>query len=126
MSYAGLTYSELSTRFSELRQAVIGDRRAPHKPLLVLLMLGRYQQGNYTPLKFADAQTKLAALIGEFGPPARSPNFIDPFWRLQNDQIWRVESPSGARIAETIAPPNIGILVDQNARGALCLILLRR
>ena len=40
MSYAGLTYSELSARFSELRQAVIGDRRAPHKPLLVLLMLG--------------------------------------------------------------------------------------
>jgi putative restriction endonuclease len=117
VSYAGLTYSELSARFSELRQAVIGDRRAPHKPLLVLLMLGRYQQGNYTPLKFADAQTALADLLSEFGPPARSPNVIDPFWRLQNDQIWRVESPSGARIAETIAPPNIGILVDQNARG---------
>jgi putative restriction endonuclease len=117
MSYASLTYSELSARFSELRQAVIGDRRAPHKPLLVLLMLGRYQQGNYTPLKFADAQTTLADLLSEFGPPARSPNVIDPFWRLQNDQIWRVESPAGARIAETIAPPNIGILVDQNARG---------
>ena len=41
MSYAGLTYGELSARFSELRQAVIGDRRAPHKPLLVLLMLGQ-------------------------------------------------------------------------------------
>ena len=50
MSYTGLTYGELSARFSELRQAVIGDRRAPHKPLLVLLMLGRYQQGNYAAL----------------------------------------------------------------------------
>jgi putative restriction endonuclease len=117
MGYAGLTYSELAARFSELRQAVIGDRRAPHKPLLVLLMLGRYQQGNYTPLKFADAQTKLAALLTEFGPPARSTNVIDPFWRLQNDGVWRVESSSGARIAETIGPPNVGVLVDENARG---------
>ena len=99
MSYAGLTYSELSARFSELRQAVIGDRRAPHKPLLVLLMLGRYQRGNYSALTFADAQTQLASLLAEFGPPARIPKVLDPFWRLQNDQIWRVESASGGRIS---------------------------
>ena len=89
MSYTGLTYGELSARFSELRQAVIGDRRAPHKPLLVLLMLGRYQQGNYVALTFADAQTKLATLLAEFGPPVRTTNVIDPFWRLQNDGIWQ-------------------------------------
>ena len=117
MSYAGLTYGELSARFSELRQAVIGDRRAPHKPLLVLLMLGRYQQENYAALTFADAQTKLAALLAEFGPPARTANIVDPFWRLQNDGIWRVESGTGSRIAETVVPPNIGILIDKDARG---------
>ncbi len=117
MSYTGLTYAELAARFSELRQAVIGDRRAPHKPLLVLLMLGRYQQENYAALTFADAQTKLVGLLDEFGPPARNANVIDPFWRLQNDRIWQVESSSGGRIAETVAPPNIGILVDEDARG---------
>jgi putative restriction endonuclease len=117
MSYADLTYGELSARFSELRQAVIGDQRAPHKPLLVLLMLGRYQQGNYAPLTFADAQTKLAGLLAEFGRPARTTNVIDPFWRLQNDRIWRVESSRGGRIAESVAPPNIGILVAEDARG---------
>ena len=117
MNYTGLTYAELSVRFSELRQAVIGDRRAPHKPLLVLLMLGRYQQGNYAALSFADAQTKLAALLAEFGPPTRITNVIDPFWRLQNDRIWRVEGQTGGRIAETVAPPNIGMLLDHDARG---------
>ncbi|MGE5212677.1 MAG: phosphorothioated DNA-binding restriction endonuclease [Nitrospirota bacterium] len=117
MSYTGLTYAELAARFSELRQAVIGDRRAPHKPLLVLLMLGRYQQGNYAPLKFAEAQTKLASLLAEFGPPARSTNVIDPFWRLQNDGVWRVESSTGGQIAETVAPPNVGTLIDEDARG---------
>jgi putative restriction endonuclease len=117
MSYMGLAYAELAARFSELRQAVIGDRRAPHKPLLVLLMLGRYQQGNYAALTFADAQTKLAALLAEFGPPARNVNVIDPFWRLQNDRVWQVESSTGGRIAETVAPPNIGMLIDEDARG---------
>jgi putative restriction endonuclease len=117
MSYEMLTFAELAARFSELRQAVIGDRRAPHKPLLVLLMLGRYQQGNFAALTFADAQTKLAALLAEFGPPARATNVIDPFWRLQNDRIWRVERATGGRIAETVDPPNIGILVDEDARG---------
>ena len=117
MSYAGLTYAELSARFSELRQAVIGDRRAPHKPLLVLLMLGRYQQGNYAALSFADAQTKLSALLAEFGPPTRTTNVIDPFWRLQNDRIWRVEGQTGGRMAERLLPPNIGILLEHDARG---------
>lgn len=117
MSYSELTYAELSTRFSNLRQAVVGDRRAPHKPLLVLLMLGRYQKGNYGPLKFEDAQTELARLLSEFGPPSRSTNVLDPFWRLQNDGVWRVEASSGALIAETVAPPNIGLLVDYDARG---------
>ena len=42
---------------------------------------------------------------------------IDPFWRLQNDGIWHVESATGGRIAETVAPPNIGMLVDEDARG---------
>ena len=30
-----------------------------------------YERGNYAALTFADAQMKLAALLSEFGPPAR-------------------------------------------------------
>jgi putative restriction endonuclease len=117
MSYTGLTYAELAARFSDLRQAVIGDRRAPHKPLLVLLMLGRYEQGNYAALDFADAQKQLARLLSEFGPPARTTNVINRFWRLQNDRIWRVEDAKGERIAETVAPPTVGVLLEHEARG---------
>lgn len=117
MSYAGLTYSELSARFASLRQAVVANRRAPHKPLLVLLMLGRYQKGNYAPLSFAEAQSQLAQLLLEFGPRARSVNVLDPFWRLQNDGVWRVEDPSGSRISEKVAPPNASELRECEARG---------
>src|SRR2546423_7298428 len=82
MSYEMLSFGELSARFSSLRQAPLGDRRAPHKPLLILLMLGRYQHGNFRSLLFEEAQVQLKELLFEFGPPSRSPNVLDPFWRL--------------------------------------------
>src|SRR5438067_13563352 len=114
MSYDGLTFAELSARFSSLRQAPLGDRRAPHKPLLILLMLGRYQRGNFRSLLFEEAQVQLKELLFEFGPPSRSINVLDPFWRLQNDGIWKVEDASGARVAETAASsamshPRVGV-----------------
>lgn len=117
MTYSALTYAELSARFAGLRQAVVSNRRAPHKPLLVLLMLGRYQRGDYGALTFAEAQTQLARLLSEFGPPSQSPNVVDPFWRLQNDGVWRVEAASGDRVAETVAPPTVGTLLQSTARG---------
>jgi putative restriction endonuclease len=117
MSYDVLTFAELSARFSSLRQAPLGDRRAPHKPLLILLMLGRYQRGNFRSLLFEEAQVQLKELLFEFGPPSRSINVLDPFWRLQNDGIWKVEYASGAQVAETVAPPTATTLVDCTARG---------
>jgi putative restriction endonuclease len=117
MSYDGLTFAELSARFSSLRQAPLGDRRAPHKPLLILLMFGRYQRRNFRSLLFEEAQVQLKELLFEFGPPSRSINVLDPFWRLQNDGIWKVEDALGARVAETVAPPMASTLVDCTARG---------
>src|SRR6516225_2536012 len=117
MSYEMLTFAELSDRFSSLRQAPLGDRRAPHKPLLILLMLGRYQRGNFRSLLFEEAQIHLKELLFEFGPPSRSINVLDPFWRLQNDGVWKVEDASGTRVAETVAPPTATTLVDRTARG---------
>jgi len=117
MSYELLTFAELSARFSSLRQAPLGDRRAPHKPLLILLMLSRYQRRNFHSLLFEEAQDKLEGLLFEFGPPSRSINVLDPFWRLQNDGVWKVEDASGARVAETVDPPAATTLVDNTARG---------
>jgi hypothetical protein len=65
VAYELLTYSELSARFSSLRQAPLGDRRAPHKPLLILLMLGRYENGNFVPITFEEARVKLSELLSD-------------------------------------------------------------
>ena len=72
--------------------------RAPHKPLLLLLVLARLQRGDAGPIEFSDVEAKLQHLLEDFGPPrAKHPEY--PFWRLRSDGIWLVESPKGTDLA---------------------------
>src|SRR5262249_51332783 len=76
------TDDALLKRFEELSVWRQGDLRAPHKPLLVLYALGRWQRG-LTEVSFREAEPELTALLREFGPPRRSDHPEQPFWRLQ-------------------------------------------
>jgi putative restriction endonuclease len=120
-SYRNLGFDWILDLFSDLRQAPTGTGRAPHKPLLILLMLGRYQRGLMGDVLFSEIREPLAALLEEFGPAIQgTPNVVDPFWRLQNDKggrIWKIVSSSGGRVADSITPPPIGILTTTDARG---------
>lgn len=84
--------ADIVLRFNSLGTWVRGDQRAPHKPLLVLLALARWQQGQRSPILFADIEPILTALLKEFGPSRQSFHPEYPFWRLRNDGIWVVES----------------------------------
>ncbi|GAA1755252.1 HNH endonuclease [Luedemannella helvata] len=82
-------------RLARLRQHERGGRRSPHKPLLVLLALGRLHQGHTDGLTWQDAQQRLADLITEYGPasrtrPAQSAAY--PFTRLRSDAIWVLDA----------------------------------
>ncbi len=74
-----------------LKVWVGGGKRAPHKPLLILLALGELSRGN-KDLKFADIDVRLTELLKEFGPPRSSYHSEYPFWRLQKDGIWCVQT----------------------------------
>lgn len=67
-----------------------GDSRAPHKPLLMLLALGRLSAGAGRLVAFEEWATPLAKLLEEFGPPRKAIHTEYPFWRLQSDQLWEV------------------------------------
>ncbi|MDI9421103.1 MAG: HNH endonuclease [Bacillota bacterium] len=67
-----------------------GDERAPHKPLLLLLALGRVQKA-VRWLPYEDVQNELGRLLLEFGPP-RPTKVIDPFLRLAKDKLWTFSS----------------------------------
>ena len=84
--------------FRDLKVWKKGDRRAPHKPLLLLYVLGRLQRGETGPVSFDDVDTNVGRLLAEFGPP-RKTQPIYPFWYLQNDGLWELTnvrpSPDG-------------------------------
>ncbi len=59
-------------RFAALSQYQRNGQRSPHKPLLVLLALGRLAQSGSSNLPLSAAEPALAELIAEFGPPSRT------------------------------------------------------
>jgi len=61
---------------------------------LVLLALGRLEQGHERLLAFNDFERDLARLLTDFGPPRGSVHPEYPFWRLQRDGVWEVSSAS--------------------------------
>lgn len=82
---------QLLARIAALRLHQRDGRRAPHKPLLVLLALGRLATTGSSALSWQDAQTQLGGLIAEFGPASktsRTQSAAYPFTRLRSDGIW--------------------------------------
>jgi putative restriction endonuclease len=78
-------------RLASLHQHQRGGVRSPHKPLLVLLALGRLVASGSSELSWSVAETVLAELIAEFGPPSKTSRVQSaayPFTRLRADGIW--------------------------------------
>lgn len=102
-----------------------GDARAPHKPLLVLLALGRLSRGLYD-VPYIECEPQLAKLIREFGPSGSSPHPEYPFWRLQNDGVWAVESDRPMRARASNSDPPRSELRSAGARGHLSQDILEQ
>lgn len=102
-------------RFDELAIWRQGDQRAPHKPLLVLYALGRWQQGK-PEVTFLEAEPDLAALLREFGPPRKSDHPEQPFWRLQRDGVWSVAAPTGIQMKTGDDIPRVTALRSPEVR----------
>jgi putative restriction endonuclease len=108
--------SDILTRFDDLNTWRQGDQRAPHKPLLVLYALGRWQQGK-AEVTFAEAEPDLTALLREFGPPRKSDHPEQPFWRLQRDGVWTVHAPADLPLKTGDDIPRVTALRSHDVRG---------
>src|SRR3954451_11316603 len=102
-------------RFDELAVWKQGDQRAPHKPLLVLYALGRWQRG-LIDVTFREAEPDLTALLREFGPPRKSDHPEQPFWRLQRDGVWAVRAPAGMPLKTNDDIPRVTALRTHEVR----------
>ena len=86
-----MTEQEILHNFQSLTVWKSGDRRAPHKPFLVLLAIGYMQNEDQRLLPYKKVDPKLNELLTEFGTPRNAGNTHYPFWRLKNDGMWEVE-----------------------------------
>jgi len=101
-------------QLAKLRQHQRDGRRSPHKPLLVLLALGRLAATGSSRLRWDDAHVDLGNLIAEFGPvskTARIQSAAYPFTRLRSDGIWTLD--------RDVPMDNIGPLAAEHVTGSL-------
>lgn len=106
--------SECIEKFEQIRPWRSGDKRAPHKPYLILYALARWQNGE-TEISYEDAEPNLVQLLREFGPNRKPYHPENPFWHLKNDGIWEVKGAIKKRGRQS---PSAKQLRDANAIGS--------
>jgi putative restriction endonuclease len=94
-----MTKEDLLRLFGAINVWRRGDERAPHKPLLALMALGRLQAGERW-LPFHAIDVPLKELLKAYGRPERNQHSEYPFWRLQNDGIWEIPGGKSFRRRE--------------------------
>ena len=88
-----MTRAELLAAFDRIRVWQRGDRRAVHKPLLVLLALARLARGEAPMVEYADLEGQIGRLLREFGPSGSEASRHYPFWHLKTDGVWHLHGP---------------------------------
>ncbi|WP_347106115.1 phosphorothioated DNA-binding restriction endonuclease [Streptomyces sp. CB03238] len=117
-----MTRDELMSTLSALRRAQTGGRRAPHKPLLVLWLLGRFAASGSTAVTYEEAEEPVSRLINDFGPAVTSrtrarERAAMPFVHLERE-LWDLRDMDGSRIGPD-APERGSWLRARGAHGRL-------
>jgi putative restriction endonuclease len=113
----GLTRDEVLSLFSGIRRWRTGDERAAHKPLLLLLALGRLQAGEPRLAPFTELEDPLRRLLDQYNHPRRRQRPEYPFWRLTaDDGLWEVESDSRIEMSRS-GDPLLSSLRRDGVRG---------
>ncbi|MEV7303362.1 phosphorothioated DNA-binding restriction endonuclease [Streptomyces clavifer] len=81
-------------RTAQLRQWTRSGVRAPHKPLLLLYALSRFQQDSEGALLYSAVEDDLGRLLTEYGPGNRTTPAY-PLHHLVSDGVWEVRTERG-------------------------------
>lgn len=112
-----MSRDDILQAFDRMRVWQRGDRRAVHKPLLVLFALARVGAGETALMDWNDAEPRLKALLEEFGPDGSGSSRHHPFWHLQTDGLWQLEGPPSILARPPSATPTLGELRANHVRG---------
>lgn len=87
---------EVLSRVRSIKQWRRGGVRAPHKPIMLLYVLGKLQQTGTSQVSFVSAESDLNQLLQDFGPPRKKTSPAYPFHHLTTDGLWRVSTAHGS------------------------------
>ncbi len=107
----------LLDRLAKLNVGKSVERRAPHKPLLLLLAIADIQKQMPRLRPYVEIEDRLGRALTIFGRPAKRQNPQYPFWRLQNDKVWQIESDGPMASRQSNSDPPRSQLVARRARG---------
>lgn len=98
---SAITPDEFLQRIACVEPHRAGELRAPHKPLLLLLALGRVATGKERLARYdAEIDPRLSWLLRKFGHARTKPeNTHHPFGRLRRDGLWEI--PEDATLSVT-------------------------
>ncbi len=83
---------DLLQQIENLRTYRKGERRAPHKPLLLLFAIAELRRG-HRRLPFEAVKAALNPLLNAYAPPVASRHQPElPYWHLMTDGLWKVEN----------------------------------
>lgn len=93
-----------------------GGERAVHKPLLVLMILGRAQRGGPANVfRFRDVEEPLREALRAFGPARKSYRAEVPFWRLKEDGFWVIQGEDRIASLAKGGSPSRRLLLEEDA-----------
>lgn len=81
---------EFLTHVNNIRPWVKGTQRAPHKMLMLLLMLGRLKQGNPGSMPYREMSPLFDELLRKFANKYKKDGAQYPFYALQTEGIWKL------------------------------------
>jgi putative restriction endonuclease len=106
-------------RFDAINVWKQGDQRAPHKPQLILYAFGRGSAG--FQVIFLEAERVPTDLLQRFGPQRKIDHPEQPSWRLKNDGVWTVRTPSPLPLKTGDTVPRLGALRSPDVRASFTL-----
>ena len=112
-----MTSAQIIELFTGINCAPVAGGFAPHKPILLLLVLNKLIVNHKNNFEFAALEPDLKKLLEKYGSNNASNTRNEPFWRLKNDGIWDVIAPIELLQQQNTPSPNQ--LIACNAAGLL-------
>ena len=119
-----LPEQELPRAFDRVRVWQREGQRAVHKPLLVLLALGKLRRGDQSASQFSDIEEPLRKLLEQFGPSSAASSRHYPFWHLRTDGLWMLDGPPAILERPPGATPTLTELREERVAGSFAPAIL--